>query len=85
MWRKGAAISISALTCGILSQQLVPDSFYIPAGDQLGPVLAAEQKFFYIYFDISYERIIEVDSLKNEFCIVSYVSLSRSCNVDETA
>ncbi|KRX36674.1 Bardet-Biedl syndrome 5 -like protein [Trichinella murrelli] len=26
MWRKGAAISISALTCGILSQQLVPDS-----------------------------------------------------------
>ncbi|KRZ94194.1 hypothetical protein T08_16135 [Trichinella sp. T8] len=28
MWRKGAAISISALTCGILSQQLVPDSYY---------------------------------------------------------
>ncbi|KRX76130.1 hypothetical protein T06_17015 [Trichinella sp. T6] len=26
MWRKGATISISALTCGILSQQLVPDS-----------------------------------------------------------
>ncbi|KRX51977.1 hypothetical protein T09_11324 [Trichinella sp. T9] len=51
MWRKGAAISISALTCGILSQQLVPDSssfflcsnysIYIPAGDQLGPLLAA--------------------------------------------
>ncbi|KRX51477.1 hypothetical protein T09_5443 [Trichinella sp. T9] len=29
MWRKGAAISISALTCGILSQQLVPDSFRV--------------------------------------------------------
>ncbi|KRY45786.1 hypothetical protein T03_17917 [Trichinella britovi] len=60
MWRTGAAISISALTCGILSQQLVPDSFrvfsfvqvnyvqfadysiYIPAGNQLRPVLAAK-------------------------------------------
>ncbi|XP_003368288.1 putative ankyrin repeat protein, partial [Trichinella spiralis] len=36
-------------------------------------------------FDISYEQIIEVDNLKNELCIISYVFLNRSCRVDETA
>ncbi|KRY16830.1 hypothetical protein T12_12591 [Trichinella patagoniensis] len=42
MWRTAAAISISALTCGILSQQLCDIHRYM-------------------YFNISYERIIEVD------------------------